>query len=142
MIFLDANCFLRYFTQPETDEQLRMQRVARQLMLALEAGRIEATTAEVVLHEVCFVMTSKRQYGVSVADAITAIEPILRLSALKFPSGVREVYLRALSIWQQNPKLEFADSVIAARCEVIGWELATFDEMLGSLPHINRWQPA
>jgi predicted nucleic acid-binding protein len=142
MIFLDANFFLRYIVRVETEEQSRMQRLAENFMLALETGAIEATTSEVVLHEVCYVMTSRRQYGASVHEAITALEPILRLSALKFPPGDKEIYLRALSIWQQYPKLEFADSVIAARCEVNGWELATFDETLGSLPSITRWQPA
>ena len=142
MIFLDANLILRYIANVETDDQVRMQRVAGDLMLALEAGIVEATTSEVVLHEVCFVMTSRRQYGVSVNDAITALEPILRLPALKFPSGDREIYLRALEIWERNPKLEFSDSVIAARCEINGWELATFDETLGSLPNVARWHPA
>lgn len=142
MIFLDANFFLRYIVRVETDEQLRMQRIAEDFLLALESGATEATTSEVVLHEVCYVMTSRRQYDASVDEAVTALEPILRLAALKFPSGDREIYLRALSIWQKYPKLEFADSVIAARCEVNGWELATFDKRLGSLPTVTRWQPS
>jgi len=31
---------------------------------------------------------------------------------------------------------------IRAGCEVNGWKLATFDEKLGSIPHMNRWHPA
>ena len=45
----------------------------------------------------------------------------------------RDSPARALDLGTK-PKLEFADSVIAARCEINGWELATFDETLGSFP--------
>jgi predicted nucleic acid-binding protein len=50
VIFLDANFFLRYIVRVETDEQLRMQRIAEDFLLALESGATEATTSEVVLH--------------------------------------------------------------------------------------------
>ena len=141
MIFLDANVLLRYLAPAETAFQLQMQDVADVLFAALAAGEIEATTSEVVLHEVCYIFASKKHYGAGVEQVITALEPILRLPALKFPSVDRGIYLRALELWRANPKLEFSDSVIAARCEANGWELATFDEQLGSLPNLTRWTP-
>jgi bifunctional DNA-binding transcriptional regulator/antitoxin component of YhaV-PrlF toxin-antitoxin module len=39
------------------------------------------------------------------------------------------------------PKLEFSVSVIAARCERAGHELATFDRHFADLPFIQLWQP-
>ena len=142
MIFLDANIFLRFVAPAETAAQKRMQDTAEYVFGLLDRSQLEATTSEVVLHEVCYVLTSKKQYSLTAAQAITAIEPILRLRSLKFPSGDREIYLRALEVWKSNPRLEFSDSVIAARCETNGWELATFDEQLGSLPNLTRWNPA
>ena len=53
----------------------------------------------------------------------------------------RSVIFRALDLCEARPSLGFADSVIAARCELNGWELATFDEKLGSLTSVTRWQP-
>jgi predicted nucleic acid-binding protein len=134
VIFLDANILLRYLAPADSEALRRMRSTARSLLLRLEAGEIEATTSEVVL-------TSPKQYGIPVEQAIAAIEPILRLRAIRFPPGDAEIYLRALQIWKRNPKLEFSDSVIAARCEANGWQLATFDRVLGSLPEVDRWQP-
>jgi predicted nucleic acid-binding protein len=141
VIFLDANILLRYLAPADSEALRRMRSTARSLLLRLEAGEIEATTSEVVLHEICYVLTSPKQYGIPVEQAIAAIEPILRLRAIRFPPGDAEIYLRALQIWKRNPKLEFSDSVIAARCEANGWQLATFDRVLGSLPEVDRWQP-
>jgi predicted nucleic acid-binding protein len=141
MIFLDANFFLRFLTVPADDFSARAQGQAKMLLAAVRDGAETATTTELVLHEVCFVLTSKRHYGYASADAIQVVRPLLRYRSLRLGPGEKEIILRALEIWEQDPKLEFADSAIAARCEANGWELATFDERLGSLPSVTRWQP-
>ncbi|HYP59865.1 MAG TPA: type II toxin-antitoxin system VapC family toxin [Thermomicrobiales bacterium] len=142
MIFLDTNIFLRLLTKATTGATQQMKIQVRTLFNDIQSSRVEAMTSEVVLHEVFYILTSKRQYGVPSADAIAMLRPLLRFRSLRLGPGDKEIVLRALEIWEQNLKLEFADSVIAARCEVNGWELATFDETLGSVPHITRWQPA
>jgi predicted nucleic acid-binding protein len=142
VIFLDANLFLRFLTQPTDHNSRRFQQIASDLLHDIRAGAVEASTSELVIHEVCFVLTSKRQYGLSHDDAIRMLRPILRFNALKFSPGDKRIILRGFEIWERNPRLEFADSVIAARCEANGWELATFDEdLLGTFPTITRWRP-
>lgn len=139
MIFLDSNVFLRLLTESTDAASTQMKSRARHLFHRIRAEEIEATTSEVVLHEISYVLTSKRHYGVSSVEVIRMLRPLIGLRSLHLGSSEKSIILRALDIWEQNPKLEFADSVIAARCEARGWELATFDEELGALPNLSRW---
>ena len=142
MIFLDTNVFLRLLTKATTSATQQMKIQVRTLFNDIQSSRVEVMTSEVVLHEVFYILTSKRQYGVPSPDAIAMLRPLLRFRSLRLGPGEKDIVLRALEIWEQNPRLEFADSAMAARCEINGWELATFDEQLGSLPNLVRWQPA
>ena len=119
-----------------------MKAVAFELFATIVQGEQEATTSEVVLHEVCYLLASKKHYNLPASDIASYLSPLLQLPELKLRPGDRRIYLRALEIFVERPKLEFADSVILARCESPGIELATFDEELGRFPTITRWQPA
>ena len=141
MIFLDANVFLRHFTPPSDVHSARMQASAAAVFRGAELGTLDVTTSEVVLHEVLYLMTERRHYNVDVESAIDMMEYAIQLRGFRFPVGEQGIYLRALALWRQHPSLGFADAAIAARCEANGWELATFDEQLGSLPNLSRWTP-
>src|SRR5215218_786751 len=118
-----------------------MQDIASALFAAIERGDEEATTTEVVLHEVCYVLASKKHYGLPAADIASYLRPTLRMTALRLPRRAQQLYLRALDIYTAHPTLEFADAIIAARCERLNIPLATFDERLAKLPTVFRWQP-
>ena len=141
MIFLDTNIFLRLLTAASNPATTRMKEQVRQLFDDIEDGSVDAITSELVLHEVFYVLVSKHWYSLSTADAIRAVQPLLRNRSLQIRAGDKSVVMRALDIWEANPKLEFADSVIAARCEANEWELATFDEALGTMTNLRRWSP-
>jgi len=141
MIFRDANIFLRQLvrsTRPETD---RMQAIASNLFDAIESGELEATTSEVVLHEVCYVLAFKRRYHLAPGEIASYLVPLLRIAGLKLGRGEKRLFRRALELYVANPKLVFADSIIAARSEANGIGLATFDEALARIPSVTRWQP-
>jgi predicted nucleic acid-binding protein len=140
VIFLDTNFFLRHFVQPTTPEGKAMQEIASALFAAIERGEEDATTTEVVLHEVCYVLASKKHYGLPPADIAAYLGPVLRMAHLRLPRGEKRFYLRALDIYAAHPTLEFADAIIAARCERLKIPLATFDERLAKFPTITRWQ--
>ena len=141
MIFLDTNIFMRYLAPP-TDEATRtMNLVATELFARVKRGEIEVTTSEVVLHEVFFVLTSRKQYGLPAYEAIQMVSPLIQENSFKFEPGERRIYLRAMDLLEDNSHLGFADCVIAARSEKPGVELATFDEQLGSLSNVRRWKP-
>ena len=141
MIFIDANILLRYTTEPESPEVARMQSAAMSLFELVETGELTVTTSEVVLHETCYVLTSHRQYGYSVSEVAPELAAILAWPGFVFPGDDKAIYLRALDLWEQHPKLDFSDSVIAARCERAGHELATFDRHFADLPFLALWQP-
>ncbi|MGI8963291.1 MAG: PIN domain-containing protein, partial [Thermomicrobiales bacterium] len=95
----------------------------------------------VVLHEVCYILGSKSHYGKTVPEIIGRMQTVLGWPGLQFPGSDRESYLRAFEIWAEHPDLEFSDSVIAARCERAGHELATFDRHFADLPFLQLWRP-
>lgn len=141
MIFLDTNMFLRHLTAPVDATTEIMRRTATAIFEAVERGEEEIITTEVVLHEVFYVLGSKAHYGLPPATIVEFLLPILSLAGFKFPAGDKRIYQRALDIFESSPKLEFSDSVIAARAEHLDIPLATFDEALGQLPFITRWVP-
>ena len=141
MIFLDANYFLRYLVKVNSPQTQALEATATALIEAIERGEEEATTTEVVLHEVCYVLASKKHYNLTAADIAAYLAPLLRMPGLKLPRGEKRLYLRALDIYVAYPKLEFADAIIAARAERLGIPLATFDEDLAKLPFLSRWRP-
>jgi predicted nucleic acid-binding protein len=119
-------------------ETTRMADEASALMAAVDRGELEATTSEVVVHEVCYVLASKKHYQLPPADIAAYLTPLIQMPGLKLNRGEKRMLLRALEIYTAHPKLEFADSIIAARCELGSYELATFDKALGSLSTITR----
>lgn len=137
MIFLDANMFLRVLGGGSSEQVQQALDVIRRI----QRDDILATTSEVVIHEVCYLLESKRHYGRDVQEIVNAVSGILSWPGFRFPTGEKELYLRALDLWAQHPKLGFADSVIAARCERDGHELATFDRHFRDLPFLRFWQP-
>lgn len=141
MIFLDTNIFLRYLVQSTTPASADMQATATALFAAVERGEETVTTSEVVLHEVCYVLAAKAHYALPASVISAYVAPLLRLSGFKLPRGDKRIYLRALEIWEAHPQLGFADAVVAVRSEQLGVPLATFDESLGRLPFVTRWQP-
>lgn len=142
MIYLDTNVFLRHLTEaPDTPTQQLQQR-ARELFRAVEHGDLEVTTSEIALHETLYFLTHRDFYNVSTVEAVASVRALLQLKGFRFFHRDRLAFFRALNLFEARPSLGFADSVIAARCETNGWELATFDEQLGSLPNIARWTPA
>ena len=56
-----------------------------------------------------------------------------------FLPGDKTFSLRTLDVFSAHPRLEFSDSVIAARAEAHGAQFATFDERLASMPLVDRW---
>ena len=140
MIFIDTNLFLRHLTEAPDERTQRLQDIAERLFLAAEQGTVEITTSELVLHETLYFLTHRNFYNFPVEKAVVSVRSFIQLKGFRLSAAERIVIFRALDMFEAQPSLGFADSVIAARCEANGWELATFDEALGSIPSIARWQ--
>lgn len=129
MNFLDTNVFLRLLTlSPDSPpiDQLRGER-ARELFLQIERGETEATTSEVVVHEVFYVLLSKAQYARTVDEVFVGMRYLLNLRGMRLSSGDRTCFNIALDLLGKHPTLGFADAMIAARSLNEGHTLVTFD---------------
>lgn len=142
MIFLDANIFLRFFTQSPDPENQRRGEIAKALIGAISRGEIHATTSEVVLHEVEYVLGSDKQYGLTKAQILDCLKFAIGLSGLRFSREDRWCYERALEMLEAYPPLRLSDSIIAARCEYHEHILATFDTHFDRVDSVQRWNEA
>lgn len=139
MIFLDTNVFLRLLVEQPDAQSEPMRDRAIELFRKVRNGELQATTTEVVLHEICYILTAKTHYALSVEDVISYMRTLLSLDGLWFPAGEKRIYLRALDIWEEHPKILYSDSLVAARAERLNVPLATFDKRLSRLPFLDHW---
>lgn len=136
MRFVDANIFLRYLTRD--DEHKAAACLA--LFQRLQKGQEQATTAEVILHEVLYVLCSPRQYGLSHEEAAARLRPLLVVRGLRLPKKRR--YLRALDLYASFPFLDFGDAVAIAQMEEQGSaEIYSYDHDFDVVPRVHRFEP-
>ena len=118
-IFVDANVFLRYFTQDDEGQHEK----AKALFIAAEAGKIQLVSGPPVLFEVAWTLRSA--YGLShvqIQDILDAISGFPSLS-LSDESTV----LSAINLARESG-VEFADAYIAASAQSMGVDqVATFN---------------
>jgi predicted nucleic acid-binding protein len=141
LILLDTNYFIRFLVAPATPELRRMAEAAQSLLSAAERGEVEITTTEVVLHEVAFVLASKRHYALPAGEIAGKMAAILRLPAFRLPRGEKRRYLDALDLWSRHPALGFADALVATTAISREAESATFDRHFNRFAGLKRWQP-
>jgi len=86
-------------------------------------------------------MRSDKHEKKSTQEIVDLVRSLISLEGFRFERDEKQLFLRALEIYEANPKLEYSDSVVAARVEALGIPLATFDKRLGKLPTVTRWVP-
>lgn len=128
MIFVDANCYLRYLVEPVTPQDRINEQRARALFELVDAGAVEVTTSEAILAEVAFILTSPRHCNGERALAAASLKSLLRQRACRMPA--KDVSLLALDVWVDHPILSFPYALAAAYSMTRGYELATFDAAL------------
>lgn len=136
MRLVDANIFLRYLT---ADDAVKAA-ACRRLFMDLATGKTEATTSEVILHEVLYVLTSKAHYNLSHEEVAARLRPLLTVRGLRVPNKRR--YLHALDIYAGNPKFDFPDAISIVLMEDLGIEeIASYDTDFDGWPGIRRVEP-
>jgi predicted nucleic acid-binding protein len=139
MKFADANVFLRYMVRSVTPIDQARALACAALFARVRAGDEAITTSEAVVAEVFFVMTSRRQYGLSVADAVSLLDPILAMRGLKLPR--KRMYRRALTILVTYPRLDFEDALTIAMLERSKIPLLSYDSDFDRVAGITRQEP-
>ena len=136
MKLLDANIFLRYLTR---DDEIKAES-CRALFERLSTGEDTAMTTEVILHEVLFVLSSRAHYALSHEEAAARLRPLLLVQGLRL-SGKRR-YLRALDIYANYPRLDFADAVSVSLVEAQQIDgIVSYDRGFDGVPAVVRAEP-
>lgn len=141
MILLDTNVILRHLIAPTDEKSRQMAEASSTLFPAIRSGQIEATVSEVVVHEVCYVLGSKKHYALTGSQIRASVAPLFDLRGLTLTQTERRIFLRALEIYANDNKLGSADALVIARCEVQGLQLATHDPRMKRSTSVSTWNP-
>lgn len=136
MRFLDANIFLRYLTRDDEEKAA----ACHALFGRLRMGEEQATTNEVILHEVLYILTSPRQYGLSHEEAVARLRPLMIAGGLRLPGKQR--YLRALDLYSTYSFLDFGDALAIAQTEDQRIDaIYSYDSDFDDVPGTRRIEP-
>ena len=134
MKWLDTNIILRYLT---ADDPVKAQ-ACLALLERVQHGEDELATAETIIAEVSYVLTSQHQ--VSHPEITARLRPLLNLAGLKLSH--KQVVLRALEVYEEFPRLDFEDALSVAHMERLGvTEIVSYDRDFDRVPGIIRLEP-
>lgn len=136
MQFLDTNVFLRYLTRDDEAKASRCFAFFQQL----KSGAAEATTSEVIIAEVVYVLSARNHYHLAPAEIRDRLLPMISVKGLTLPSKRR--VLRALDLSVDYPFLDFEDALTVAEMDQHGIrELISYDRDFDRIPGITRVEP-
>lgn len=78
MKIVDANVFVRYLT----GDDARKQQKSEELIKRIRDGHEQAITTEIIIHEVCFVLTSSRHYSATHQEVRDKLYPLIQMAGL------------------------------------------------------------
>src|SRR5438067_12537799 len=101
MTFVDTNIIIRYLVAPEPGNAADQQQAlySKALLERVQRGEEVLTTADVVIAEVCYVLSSPKRYNLSHAEVAARLRPIVVLRGFKLAN--KQVVLRALDLYSQ-----------------------------------------
>jgi predicted nucleic acid-binding protein len=128
MKILDTNIFLRAITEPVTTADQQMQTVSQRLFERVINGDEEVTTCEAVLHEVFYLLCSRRNYDLEHVEAVGRVR--LVFDEPGFHIARKQTVSRAIDFFRDRSALDFADCLLAAYAAEDGHDITTFDRDL------------
>jgi predicted nucleic acid-binding protein len=132
LVVIDSNVLITFLTPPPTDLEAQKHHRVVGLFEKIESGEVRAILPEITLHETFYTLLGRRFPDTRLEELCDAIGGLVSWQGWSFHGYDLEICLRALDILQQDSKLEFSDSVIAARADILNAELATFDKRLAA----------
>lgn len=136
MKFIDTNIFVRYLAG---DDEAKSEACFR-LFQRVQRGEESITTAEVIIAEVAYVLSSPSLYHVSHEEIAARLSPILSLRS--FHLRHKRTYLHALDLYAAHPRLDFEDALAVAHMERQRiTEIVTYDKDFDGLSGVKRTEP-
>lgn len=131
-VVVDSSVLITFLIAPTGELETRKHHQVIDLFRRIESVELTGLLPEVVLHETFYTLLGRRFPDTQLSVLCDVIARILHWHGWLLTDLERSIYLRALDILQQQPKLEFSDAVIAARAETHEATLATFDKRLAA----------
>ena len=133
MNLINANVFIRYLIGDDAAKQQK----SKQLIDRIRTGQEEAFTTDIIVHEVCYVLSASTHYNLSHQDIRDRLYPILAIQGLHIAN--KSICLEALNIFAAGEKVDLSDAISVAYVRnglVDG--IYSFDRKLDNLPGSNR----
>lgn len=134
--FLDTNIFLRHLTN---DEPVQSP-AARELIRAVEQGRLTAWTTALVVAEMVFILSNPKTYHVERARIRELLLPLLSLPHLKLEH--KRLYPRIFDLYVALP-IDYVDCYHAV---LVGYyrqdTLYSFDTDFDKVTGLKRQEPS
>lgn len=135
MRFLDTNIFLRYLARDDPEKA----EASLILLRRIAAGDEEATTSEVIIAEIFYVLT-RGIYRESRSEVAERVKPMLDARGMRLTN--RRVLLRAIDVYTQHSFLDFEDALTVAHMEAEGIEeLYSYDQGFDRVEGVVRIEP-
>lgn len=136
MRFLDANVFLRYLTR---DDEAKAEACFR-FFQRLKSGEETATTSEVIIAEVVYVLTARSLYNLRPDEIAGRLRPLLAVRGLRVAH--KRSCLHALDLYATYPFLDFEDALAVAEMERRGLRtILSYDRDFDRLERVTREKP-
>jgi len=133
--FVDANIFIRHFTQDNPIQSPACTAIFEQA----EQNQMSLTTSEAIITEVVQVLNSKTLYNFPRSQIQSVVTALLSLPGMKLPR--LRVYKRALKIYAKE-KIDFPDCLVVAHMEEQhSSQLYSYDKHFDRFDQVTRLEP-
>lgn len=133
--FLDTNIFIRHLT----NDHPQHSPACFALIQAIEQGKVQAWTSDIVVSEVVFVLASKNLYNLKREMIRDLLLPLINLQGIKLPN--KRMYRRVFDLYTSLP-VDYVDAYNAALMESRKQrEIYSYDVDFDKIPGITRHEP-
>lgn len=133
--FLDANVFIRHLT----NDHPQQSPACFALIQAIEQGRVQVWTSDLVISEVVFVLASKKLYGLSREAIRDLLLPLINLPGIKLPNKL--LHHRVFDLYT-GLRIDYVDAYNAALIKSRKQkDLYSYDADFDHVPGLIRLEP-
>jgi predicted nucleic acid-binding protein len=139
MKLVDTNVFLRHVAEPGSSEDALQQAACEAFFRRCRESGESIVTTEACLAEICYVLASKRQYGMPgqrVAELVRAL-----LVQWQVHIVCSDLHVAAIDVLAAHPVLGFEDALLAAHALDRDIELVSYDRDFDRVPGVRRVEP-
>ncbi len=133
--FLDSNILVRHLTNDDPERGSACFAIIQ----AIEQGKLQAWTSDLVIAEVVFVLSGKATYNLDRGTIRDLLLPLIELPGLRITN--KRLYRRVFELYATSP-LDYTDAYHVALMEQRGTsEVLSYDRHFDRVEGIQRREP-